>query len=44
MEMNNTRPKKGRPTKYTEELGGEICTVIASSSKGLKTLCQENSH
>jgi len=34
----------GRPTDYSEELAREICQNIASSSKGLKTLCEENPH
>jgi len=34
----------GRPSKYTPELAKEICDAIASSSKGLETLCKENPH
>lgn len=30
---------RGRPTKYTEKLGLEICKEIATSSEGLKALC-----
>ncbi|HDV6632351.1 TPA: hypothetical protein RJX14_001139 [Legionella pneumophila] len=36
--------KRGRPTKYNTELGREICNIIASTSKGTKKLCAENSH
>lgn len=36
------KAKAGRPTKYTEELGIEICEKIATSSKGLHRLCKEN--
>jgi hypothetical protein len=34
--------RTGRPTIYTEELGKEICDAIASSSKGIRKLCNEN--
>jgi len=34
----------GRPTAYTLELAKEICDAIASQSKGLKQLCDENPH
>lgn len=34
----------GRPTDYTKELGLEICDKISNSSKGLRTLCNENTH
>ncbi len=34
----------GKPTMYTEELGDEICEVIAASPKGLIALCKENPH
>jgi hypothetical protein len=34
--------KMGRPTKYTEELAQEICDAIASSTKGVPRLCEEN--
>lgn len=40
--MKNT--KRGRPTIYTPELAQEICDVIASSSKGIRRLCNENEH
>jgi hypothetical protein len=39
-----TKKKTGRPTDYTHELAHEICDAIASSSKGIKKLCKENSH
>ena len=35
--------KRGRPTIYTPELAREICTTIASSSKGISRLCKDNS-
>jgi hypothetical protein len=38
------RVKTGRPTDYTEELGEEICIAIATSSKGIKSLCKIYSH
>jgi hypothetical protein len=34
--------KRGRPTIYTPELAREICTTIASSSKGIGRLCKDN--
>lgn len=34
--------KTGRPSKYTPELANEICEAIATSSKGINTLCSEN--
>lgn len=36
--------KTGRPTKYTKELGDEICEAIASSELGLLHLCNANPH
>lgn len=35
------KPKKGRPTAYTEEIGEKICLEIATSSKGLATICKQ---
>lgn len=32
----------GRPSKYTTELGIEICMAISESSNGIKVLCAEN--
>jgi len=32
----------GRPTKYTDELALKICSETASSSKSLKTICEES--
>ena len=34
--------KTGRPTIDTAEAGKEICDVIASSSKGIKKICDTN--
>lgn len=31
----------GRPTKYTKELGEQICERIATSSDGLRKICKE---
>ncbi len=31
----------GRPTTYTNEIGNSICAIIASSSKSMKTICEE---
>ena len=42
--MDKKKPLKGRPTKYTSTLAEEICTVISSSSQGIKVLCQEHPH
>lgn len=36
--------KRGRPTKYNEVLGKEICDVIASSELGLIHLVDANPH
>lgn len=36
--------KRGRPTRYSAAIGQEICDAIASSSKGTKRLCEDNSH
>jgi hypothetical protein len=33
----------GRPTDYNEKIADEICGKIATSSKGVPTLCKENS-
>lgn len=37
-------PKIGRPSLYTDELAREICSTIATTTKGLPTLCVINSH
>ncbi len=42
--MTKTNNKRGRPTTYTVELAQEICSRIASTSKGTKKLCEENQH
>jgi hypothetical protein len=34
--------KVGRPSKYTKELAEEICNAIATSGKGLISLCNEH--
>ncbi len=34
------KPKLGRPTIYSTALGKEICSKIATTTKGLPTLCQ----
>lgn len=36
--------KVGRPTDYSSEIGAEICTAIASSSKSVRRLCEERPH
>jgi hypothetical protein len=36
--------KRGRPTTYSIEWAGEICFAIASTNKGIKRLCKDNSH
>lgn len=36
--------KQGRPTKYTEALGDEICATVATSEEGLALLCKKNPH
>ena len=40
--MNQIKPKKGRPTKYSQKLADEICESIASTPRGIKKLCEEN--
>lgn len=42
--MAEIKTKRGRPTTYTPELANEICDSIASTSKGTKKLCKENTH
>ena len=32
----------GRPTKYTKELGIEICHAVANSSNGLLVICEQH--
>jgi hypothetical protein len=34
----------GVPLTYTEELGEEICLVVATNGKGLEELCRRNKH
>lgn len=33
----------GRPTDYTPEMADKICSLVASSSEGLKKICAQNS-
>ena len=40
--MTITKSKKGRPTDYTPVIANEICSTIASSSKGIGRLCKDN--
>lgn len=35
--------KGGRPSKYTPELAERICLAISNSTKGLHSICKENS-
>jgi hypothetical protein len=42
--MSEMQSKRGRPTRYSAAIGQEICDAIASSSKGTKRLCEDNSH
>jgi hypothetical protein len=35
---------RGRPSDYTDELAEEICIKIATQSKGILRLCEENEH
>lgn len=42
--MTKTKVNRGRPTEYTPQLAAEICDTIASNSKGIKRLCNDNSH
>lgn len=44
VELMRNETKCGRPTTYTIELAREICDTIASSSKGIKRLCDEKPH
>lgn len=34
--------KVGRHTEYTEEIGLKICRAVATSTKSLKEICEEN--
>lgn len=33
--------EKGRPTKYTSELADQICGLVATTSKSMRTICNE---
>lgn len=34
----------GRPSKYSKELGSEICREVAANTDGLRKLCADNPH
>lgn len=36
--------KGGRPTKYTKELGEEICNALGNSVDGIARICKANPH
>lgn len=36
--------KGGRPSKYTKELGEEICNTLATSIDGIRRICAANPH
>lgn len=38
------KKKIGRPSKYTKELGVEICKALAYSIHGIRRICRENEH
>ena len=39
------KPKKnGRPTKYSEALGEEICNALGNSVDGITRICKANPH
>lgn len=40
--MSDDKKPLGRPTIYNEELAQRICDLTASSSRGLKILCNEH--
>jgi hypothetical protein len=40
--MKNKEEKRGRPTIYSDEVVDAICEAIATSSKGIRDLCEEN--
>lgn len=44
MNLNEKKRKVGRPTDYAITLAHEICEMVATTSKGIKTLCKENPH
>lgn len=44
MAINSTGRRSGRPTIYTDELADELCVLIATTSKSIKTICAENKH
>jgi hypothetical protein len=33
--------EKGRPSKYTSELADQICELVATTSKSMRTICLE---
>lgn len=44
MNLDIEKRKVGRPTKYTTKFAHEFCEMVAVTSKGIKTLCNENAH
>lgn len=42
MAKDKNEKKIGRPTAYNKEIAEKICNLIASSNKGIVSICKEN--
>jgi len=39
--MEQDKPQMGRPVIYTQEIADQLCEIISTSNKSLRTICKE---